>query len=229
MKAKPSNLFDSLSGKMGNAVARRVGDTQVIARYYHTRPIVSLEARNQKAAFGELSQIWKAKSSAQRAIYEALIAYYPMQDRYSVTYYPTAYQLFLYLNLTVYAFSGNEITSPQAPFPQPEPYVRVNEFYIQSRSWVISLHAGTENTNIVSFYATLPRASTNPVYIGDSKLIWQQWGTSPLVHDLYEDYEYRFGVISNYYENLYLFVRYTSSYTGLSSSESALPAVILNE
>lgn len=112
MLLKPSSIVDSLSGKSGNIVIRRVGNQIIVADSAITTRNQSSAALLMKICFTKCCARWSVMTIVQKQVYSTNAKTFTFLDRFGKPFIPSGWQLFLSMNLRSYLSNDTYITDP---------------------------------------------------------------------------------------------------------------------
>lgn len=109
---------------LGTPVLRNIA----VRRRMYNYTQVSLYSTNNRANLRFVAQSWRGLSSAQRAAYAAVTSSFPRFNKWGVSYVPSAYQLFMEMNLGLLSNGGSLSATPPtvSAFPASLYAVSVN-------------------------------------------------------------------------------------------------------
>jgi hypothetical protein len=228
MKAKLNPTFEQLSGKLSNIVFKRVGLAQVVTKFTKNSPLTSVIPLAYKSSYHNLSQIWQVNKSSLYPIYLSYCSSYVFHDRFGNEFYPTPYQLFLYLNLSVFKFTGSIIDSPGICVNQPLAQYNSFGFRLISQTFRILITSSLPAASHYAFYCT--KQKTQPPYPTkkDMKLIYNSYTAQNHYVDLYPYFTTRFPMPLEGLGDIALTVDIVNEHSGQRSGYNVTFEIVLN-
>lgn len=223
MKALQSNLFDELSGKLGRTVLRRVNNSITVSNYKKNKALTTAPAYDVKFAFNYLTTVWSNLSASGKAAFEAVRATYTFYDRFNNSFHPSAYQLFVHLNMNVQLFGQPLITAPIAFAIRPLPSYDAPGVIYDESPWNITCLDTLDATEIYLVYMSAPMRVTPYPTIKQFKLILAYQFTLNESYDIFADYVARYGVPGLDYAQCYIYIArfdYTTGHISEFNSSS---------
>jgi hypothetical protein len=161
MLAKPSPLYDSLSGRIGNIVNKSFSNQLVVAKYFKTKNFTTTPASLHKSIYSSLCQTWQAYTWADRATWNSLALDFPFTNKFGGIYYLSGFKLFLYYNFPI--TRAGQPAMPKVVLQTP--YIESGEYSISSPSLNIRNNNPVNPFDFFDFYAMLPQSYPWPLNI----------------------------------------------------------------
>ena len=139
VKIKTSALVDSLKGTIGN-ITFSTGRSNAFARSYVYPIRTSMSSINSIQIFySKIAGYWRVLSQPDKLAWQGVLNQYTFYDKYNHPYTPSAFQLFLKLNLNLFGLAHVPILTAQnySLLDPPEavlgsPTLSTHHFYVES-------------------------------------------------------------------------------------------------